>query len=137
VILRALLICEDVRLEVDGTLTLIGVHNDRLRVRAPDDGPIVIEHLAFLVVIGGLQGIERIGFRQRVRGVEDTRPAETALSYEAHDPTASEHNFVFGHAPMVLPDAGSYDVIVEIEAAMQVTTYRHRFRVERLTPAPV
>ena len=129
--LRALLICEDVRLEVDGTLTLIGVRNDRLRVRAPDSGPIALDHLSFLLVVGGLTGVERIGFRERVRHVADRRPAERPLSYEAHNPTTDEHNFVFGHSPMVFPDYGSYDLIVDLEIAMQPTTYRHRFGVER------
>jgi len=129
--LRALLICEDVRLEVDGTLSLIGVRNDRLRSRAPQTGPLILDHLAFLVVVGGLTGFDRIGFRERVRRVEDDHPAEQPVKYEAHDPSTDEHNFVFGHAPMVFPEDGSYEVIVEVEVAMQTATYRHRFTVER------
>lgn len=127
---RALLMCEDVRVEVDGTLTLIGVYSDRLRVRA-EPGPIVLEHLAFLLVVGGLQGVERVGFREHVRRVEhDDRP-DQALAFEAHDPRAAEHNFVFGHAPMVFPEEGTYEVAIEIEAAMYHVTFRHRFSVER------
>ncbi len=129
---RALLVCEDIRVEVDGTLTLIGVYSDRIHVRA-EPGPIVLEHMAFLLVVGGLLGVERVGFRERVRHVEDVRAAEEPIRYEAHNPEANEHNFVFGHAPMVFPDEGAYEVIVEVEAAMQMTEYRHRFRVERAT----
>jgi hypothetical protein len=129
--LRALLVCEDVRVEVDGTLTLIGVRNDRLRVRAQEPGPIVLDHLSFLLVVGGLTGVERIGFRERIRHVNDDRPAEQPLAYEAHNPTTDEHNFVFGHSPMVFPDDGRYEVIVDVETALETTTYRHRFGVER------
>lgn len=129
--LRALLICEDVRLESDGTLTLVGVHNDRLRSRAPN-GPLILEHLSFLVVIGGLTGVERIGFRERVRHVEDGSPAEQPLKHELHDPRTDEHNFVFGHAPMVFPEYGTYEVIVEVKVAKKTATYRHRFGIERV-----
>ncbi|MEO8700565.1 MAG: hypothetical protein ABI867_11005 [Kofleriaceae bacterium] len=128
--LRALLMCEDVRLEVDGTLTLIGVYNDRLRGRTPPGSPMIVQHLAFLVVVGGLTGIDRIGFRERIRYVEDDRPAEQPLAYEPHDPRADEHNFVFAHSPMVFPRHGIYDIMVDLEVAMQAETYRHRFRFE-------
>lgn len=130
--LRALLICEDVRLEANGTLSLIGMRNDRLRCRAPQQpGPLILDHLTFLVVIGGLTSFDRIGFRERVRHVHDGRPAEHPMTYEAHDPSTDEHNFVFGHAPMVFPEYGTYEVIVDVEVAMQAATYRHRFFVER------
>jgi hypothetical protein len=122
--------CEDVRLEVDGTLTLIGVYNDRLRSRAPRDQPLIVEHLAFLVVVGGLRGVDRVGFRERVRHVEDARPAEQPIAFEPHDPRTDEHNFVFGHSPMVFPAYGTYDVIVDIESAARSATYTHRFHFE-------
>jgi hypothetical protein len=129
--LRALLVCEDVRLEVDGSLTLIGVRNDRLRGRGPASGPLILDHLAFLLVVGGLTGVDRIGFRERIRHISDARPAEQPLSYETHNPTTDEHNFVFGHSPMVFPEYGEYEVIVEVEVATQKATYRHRFEFEQ------
>ena len=82
---RALLVCEDIRVEVDGTLTLIGVYSDRIHVRV-EPGPIVLEHMAFLLVVGGLHGVERVGLRERVRHVEDVRPAEEPIRYETHTP---------------------------------------------------
>ncbi len=133
--LRALLLCEDVRLEVDGTLTLIGVRNDRLCVRPPqDDGPLVIEHLAFLVVVGGLSGYERVGFRADVRDVESTSAAERPLAYERHAPGADEHNFIFAYAPMVFAALGTYEIVVDLEVEMRPVAYRHRFRVEAAAP---
>ena len=104
---------------------------DRLRSRAPN-GPLILEHLSFLVVIGGLTGVERIGFRERVRHVEDGSPAEQPLKHELHDPRTDEHNFVFGHAPMVFPEYGTYEVIVEVKVAKKTATYRHRFGIERV-----
>jgi hypothetical protein len=132
--LRALLLCEDVRLEADGTLTLIGVHNDRLRVRPSSDGPLVVENLAFLLVVGGLTGYDRVGFRANVRDVASTSSTERPLSYESHVAGADEHNFVFAYSPMVFSGLGIYEIVVDLEVAMRSVTYRHRFRVEAADP---
>jgi len=134
--LRALLLCEDVRVEVDGTLTLFGVRNDRLRVRPPAEGPFVLEHLAFLVVVSGLSGYDRVGFRAEVRDVSSTGPSERAMSYESHAPGADEHNFIFAYAPMVFAGVGTYEIVVDLKVGVQTTTYRHRFRVEAADPVP-
>lgn len=128
--LRALLICDDVRVEVDGTLTLIGVRNDRLTVRPPPSGPIVIENLAVLVVVSGLSNFARVGFRAEIRDVEDASPIERPFTYENHVPSADEHNFIFGYSPMVFAGLGTYEVIVDLEVGMRPFTYRHRFRLE-------
>lgn len=130
--LRALLMCEDVRLEVDGTLTLVGVFNDTLPVRrAVGAGGIVhLEHLAFLLVVGGLTGIEQVGFREVVSRAGAFIDDEPDLEYQPHDRATDEHNFVFGHAPMSFPDFGDYEIAVIVATGSERTTYRHRFRVE-------
>ena len=128
--LRALLLCDDVRVEVDNTLTLIGVRNDRLLVRAPPSGPIVLEHLAFLVVVSGLTGYDRVGFRAEVRDVASTSPTEPPMSYESHHPGADEHNFIFSYQPMVFAGIGIYEIVVDLKLGMQTVTYRHRFRLD-------
>ena len=134
--LRALLICDDVRIEVDGTLTLIGVRNDRLLVRPPSSGPILLEHLAFLVVVSGLSGYDRVGFRAEVRDAANTTPTERAFSYESHRPDADEHNFIFSYAPMVFERIGIYEIVVDLKVGMQAFTYRHRFRLDAAEPSP-
>ena len=60
--LKAMLVCEDVRFEAAGTVTLVGVFNERL-IAPPRDGPIQLARFAFLAVIGGLCGVEEIAFR--------------------------------------------------------------------------
>lgn len=134
--LRALLICDDVRVEVDGTLTLIGVRNDRLIVRPPPSGPIVLEHLAFLVVVSGLSGYDRVGFRAEVRDAAKTGATERAMSYESHRPDTDEHNFIFSYAPMVFEGIGTYEIVVDLKVGMQPVSYRHRFRLQAADPVP-
>lgn len=124
--LRALLLCEDVRVEVDGTLTLIGVRNDRLLVRTAGTEPVRLESLMFVLVVGGLTGRERIGYRGTLHGVHNRA---LGLAYEPHAPTSDEHNFVFAYAPIELPRLGTYQFDVEVEAAEHVATFTHRFHV--------
>jgi len=127
--LKALLICEDVRFEVGGTVTLVGVFNERLVVDA-GEGEIVLPRLSCLAVIGGLRGVERIGFRQWIR-TEEAAPELRALTSEPHDPERDEHNFVFSQSPMVFPDAGNYEVAIDLEIGERRQAYRYPFRVER------
>ncbi|MEO8701526.1 MAG: hypothetical protein ABI867_15875 [Kofleriaceae bacterium] len=127
--LKALLICEDIRLEVGGTVTLVGVFNERL-IAPPGEGALQIPKLAFLAVVGGLRGVERLGFRQWIRLEEDV-PEDRPLAYEGHDPVNDEHNFVFVQSPMVFPDAGTYEVALDVEVDGRLQGYRYRFSVER------
>ncbi len=127
-----MLVCDDVRVEVGGTLTLVGVHNERLIAQPPGEhGPIRLAKLAFVVIVGGLSGIERIGYRQRVRELQELEHGTGPMTYERHDPRADEHNFVFGDAPMVFPGPGVYEVVFDVEAGAQRATHTCRFQVER------
>jgi hypothetical protein len=127
--LKALLVCEDVRFEVGGTVTLVGVFNERLLVE-PGEGLIALPRLACLAVIGGLRGVEQIGFRQWIR-LEDDDPEARELRYEPHHPELDEHNFVFSQSPMVFPDEGNYEIAIDLEIGDRRQGYRYPFRVER------
>ena len=129
--LKAMLVCDDVRVEVGGTLTLVGVHNERLIATVEGDGPIRLAKLMFITIVGGLSGQERVGFRQRIREMSELELGAGPMQYERHDPRADEHNFVFGDAPMAFPGTGVYEVAVDIEAGAQKATYSTRFTVER------
>lgn len=127
--LKAILICEDVRFEVAGTVTLVGVFNERVVVEA-GEGQIVLPKLACLAVIGGLRGVEQIGFRQWIR-IEDDNSELRPLTYEPHAADLDEHNFVFTQSPMVFPDAGNYEIAIDLEIGERRQAYRYPFRVER------
>ena len=126
-----MLVCDDVRVELGGTLTLVGVHNERLIVAAPEDGPIRVAKLMFVAIVGGLSGIDSVGFSQRIRELSDASLGTGPMQLEAHDPRADEHNFVFGDAPMVFPGLGIYEVALDVEAAGRRATYTYKFTVER------
>ena len=126
-----MLVCDDVRIELGGTMTLVGVHNERL-LAPPGDGRITLPRLMFVAIVGGLAGAERVAFRQRIRELSEMQLGVGPMQVEPHDPRADEHNFVFGDAPMVFPGPGSYEVVVDIEANGQRGSYTTRFKVERL-----
>jgi hypothetical protein len=133
--LKAMLICDDVRVEVGGTLSLIGVCNERLIVDRGLAGEDEIElpRLVFFAVISDLTGVEQIGFRQRIRRIEDSDPDPLPLGFEPHDPAADEHNFVLSQTPMMFPGAGGYEVILDVDARGETVTYRYRFQLLRRT----
>ncbi|MBA3500687.1 MAG: hypothetical protein M4D80_41240 [Myxococcota bacterium] len=128
--LKAMLVCDDVRVELGGTITLVGVHNERLSV-PPGEGPIRIAKLMFVAIVGGLEGVESVAFRQRIRELSELNLGAGPLQQEPHDPRADEHNFVFGDAPMVFPGVGTYEVALDVEAAGRRATYTCTFKVER------
>lgn len=125
-----MLVCDDVRVELGGTITLVGVHNERLIVPV-GDGPIRVAKLMFVAIVGGLEGIDSVGFRQRIRELSEVGLGTGPLVIEPHDPRADEHNFVFGDAPMVFPGIGEYEVALDIEAGGRRATYTCKFKVER------
>jgi len=130
--LKAMLVCDDVRVEVGGTLTLVGVHNERL-VAPPGQGPITLARLTFVATVGGLHGCERVGYRLRLRELREAEDTARPMAIERHDPTHDEHNFVFTNAPLTFPGAGHYELALDVEAIGEKATYRYRFRVERAT----
>ncbi len=123
---RALILCEAVRVETDGTLTIIGMYNERL-VAPPGEGPLEIPGLTVLAVLTGLTGATSIEVRHRIRHVEDRSPI-VAIPFlrEAHDPHHDEHNMVFAHGPMVVA-AGGHELTLELGTV----TKRYRFNIVR------
>jgi len=127
--LKAMLLCEDVRFELGGTVSLIGVFNERL-IAPPGEGLIQIARVAFLAVIGGLRGVDQIAFRQWIR-LGDDEPGDPQMTLEPHDTESDEHNFVFAQSPMVFPDVGKYEVAIDIAIGPRRAGYRYSFGVER------
>lgn len=132
--LKALLVCDDIRVEVAGKLTAVGIYNERLVV-GPGEGPVFMPKLAILVVVAGLTGARQISCRHRILRVGDVfeappRPFETHEHAGAYD----EHNFIFAHSPMHFPAAGDYTVVVEVRTEAESAVYNYPFKLERAQP---
>ena len=132
--LRALLLCNDVRFEVGGTMTLVGVFTDRIVVE-PGDGPLVIPRLAIYSVIAGLTGITEIAWRQTLSEVGHVPGGPLVEGSEHHDREADEHRLVNILSPLALPGPGRYQLAIDLATRHERSTIEHCFVIERARPA--
>jgi hypothetical protein len=134
---KATLICEDVRLEVAGTLTLVGVYNEKL-VAPQSDGPLHLPRIVFVVVVAGLRGVDRVSYREHIQGVGEQAPPPAEWKLETHHVDADEHNFVFGPAALTVPSAGEYELVFDLQARGETIEHRYRFTLayDKLLTAP-
>jgi hypothetical protein len=129
--LRALIACDDIRLEAGGTVSLVGVYADTIFV-PPGDGEIVLPRLSTFTIVGGLRDVPEISWRQSLMA-EDVEPGQQiAGGRDLHDPASDEHRIVNIMTPLVLPAAGRYRIATEIETRRERRTFEHHFAVARL-----
>src|SRR5258708_501191 len=101
--LKALVICEDARFEVSGTLTLVGIHRENVVGIAVEHG-VRFPRLMFVTMIGGLSGVAGVQHGYTVRALDRADVSrEQPPTSEARDPEADEHVFLFGNAPLTFP----------------------------------
>lgn len=133
--LRALLLCDDVRFEVGGTMTLVGVYADRIVVGpgGPDE-VIQLPRLAIYSVIAGLAESNELAWRQTLIVEGEGTGAPIAEGREPHDPASDEHRLVNILSPLTLPGSGRYRLLVELETLRDRRSIEHRFVVEREAP---
>jgi hypothetical protein len=132
--LRALIVCDDIRLEAGGTVSLIGVHADKIFV-APGDGEIVLPRLAIYAIVAGLTDTSELSWRQWLSS-DGTEPGSpVAEGRDPHDPRSDEHRIVNIMAPLALPGPGRYRIAVELETRRERRSIDHYFTVERLPRA--
>jgi hypothetical protein len=125
VYLKAILICDDVRFELGGAITLVGVRPERL-VGVRQGAAIVFPRLTFVTTIGGLRGATQVRFRH----LPFAGAAPPPMRDEPHDAASDEHTFVLGDAPFGFPAPGRYELATEIEAGGEAATYRYAFHVD-------
>ena len=131
--LRAVLLCESIRIEVDGTLTLVGVCNERIVAPhddGPIDGPIALRSLTVLVVVSGLRGLSSVSIRHAIRATEDPESRQDLALHE-HDPGTDEHNFIFPRPNLAFARPGAYTLDVHVAVTGNVLRASHPFLIER------
>jgi hypothetical protein len=127
---RALIMCDDVRFEVGGTMTLVGVFADRI-VLPPGDGELVVPRLAIYSVVAGLTGTTGLEWQHHLFE-EDRDPGHPiAAGKELHDAGADEHRLVNIVSPLVLPGQGRYRLAVGFRTPRAGCSVEHRLVIER------
>ena len=132
--IRALLLCDDVRLEVGGTMTLVGTYGDRVIV-GPGDGDIELPRLAIYCVIAGLTGSTELAWQLTLIVDGDEPGPPLAEGSELHDETADEHRLVHLMSPISLAGPGKYRLLGDFETRRERRSVEHRFVVERAPAA--
>ena len=130
---RALVVCDDVRLELGGTVSLIGVYADRIAV-APGDGDIVLGRLAIYTIVAGLTGVHELAWRTSLIPDGADPGAPLAESREVHDAGYDEHRIVSMLSPITFRE-GRYRLALELETKREKRTLEYRFLVERVRAA--
>lgn len=140
--LRALLLCDDVRFELGGTMTLVGVHAEHIVVD-PGFGEIELPRLAIYAVASGLTGVSTIEWRMTLYFETEDSGELLSESHETHDPAADEHRVVHILSPVQLPGVGRYRLVAELQSGGQSIRADHPFTIdwaaqtnERLTAQP-
>lgn len=126
---RALVLCDDVRFELGGTMTLVGVLADRVAV-PPHDGTIVLPRLAIYTHVAGLSGATELAWRMSLTAGGGPAGEPIAAGQEVHDGTADEHRLVHIASPLALPGAGRYRLTIELDANGERRLVDHDFTIE-------
>ena len=113
--LRALLLCDDVRLEIGKTVTAVGIHSDHIYVNVAQ-GPITLPRLAVLAIVAGLRGLSQITWRQTLTTVGGDPSERGPMRVESHDPESDEHHIISLLSPATFSEAGQYQISLELEA---------------------
>lgn len=131
--MRALVVCDDVRLELGGTVSLIGVYADRIAV-APGDGDIVLGRLAIYTIVAGLTDVHELAWRTSLIPDGADPGAPLAEAREVHDASYDEHRIVSMLSPITFRE-GRYRLALELETKREKRTLEYRFLVERVRAA--
>jgi len=127
--IRALVVCDDIRLEVGGTMTLVGVLADRIVVgptaeQIAEASGIVLPRAAVYSVVAGLAGATELVWKLLLDG------QPIAGGTEVHEPSFDEHRLISFVGPLRLAATGSV-VALEVSAAATTANITHRIAVER------
>ena len=133
--IRSLILCEDVRFEMGGTFSLIGVQGDRLFL-PPGEGPIVLPKLALFLCVSGLLNIETLSWRYHLALEDDEPGVLITQGQEPHDPTAEEHHLISIFSPIHFAAPGSYLFSGTITAAGQSQSFQYYLSLHRPAAQP-
>src|SRR4051794_38173465 len=126
--IKTQLICDDVRVEVGGTFSAIGIYNEQLVVDATSR--ILLPRLAFVFVVSGLQGVGKISCRHQVTRVGDANePPPSPMEQHEHVAERDEHNFVYVRSPMEVGEPGSFLSVFEGQTDAGTVVSRYVFRI--------
>lgn len=138
--LRSLTLSDDVRFELTGQMTLVGVHGERIVVPPAEaaSAPISLSRAVVVAVLAGMIGHAKITWRlSLVNEDNDLLPEPTRPHIDAHDPRRHEHVLVSVHAPLYLGAPGRYRFALDVAVPGESHTFALPFEAARAAAAKV
>lgn len=123
------LICEDVRLEVSGLMTLVGYFAGALRI--PNPGGL---KLSFVMVIDGMMGVDRFLLMVETRLGKEVL-SKTGVIECRRQASVDSHTIVHAINPFPAPRPGKYEVRVTLETSTKTETFTKSFAID-IAPQP-
>ncbi len=123
------IVCEDVRLEVSGLMTLVGFFAGALRI--PNPGGL---KLSFVLVVNGMHGIDRFLLLVETRLGKETL-SKTGVIECKRQPSVDSHTIVHTIAPFPAPRPGMYDIRVTLETSTGAETFTKTIAID-ISPQP-
>lgn len=118
------IVCEDVRLEVSGMMTLVGFFAGALRI--PSAGSL---KLSFALVVEGMKGIDRFLLMVETRLGKEVL-SKTGVIECKRQPQVDSHTIVHSIHPFPAPRAGKYDIRVTIETSAGTETFTKTIAID-------
>lgn len=122
--LEDFVVCEDVRLEVSGMMTLVGFFAGALRI--PNPGSL---KLSFALVVEGMKGIDRFLLMVETRLGKETL-SKTGVIECKRQSHVDSHTIVHTISPFPAPRPGKYDIRVTLETSTVTETFTKTIAIE-------
>jgi hypothetical protein len=111
------IVCEDVRLEVSGLMTLVGFFAGALRIPTPGN-----LKLSFVMVMSEMKGTDRFLLQIETKLGKEALYRSGVLECR-RDPAVDSHTIVHTINPFKAPGPGKYDLRVTVEAGGQTHAF--------------
>lgn len=122
--LEDFIVCEDVRLEVSGMMTLVGFFAGALRIPTP--GSL---KLSFALVVEGMKGIDRFLLMVETKLGKEVL-SKTGVIECKRQPQVDSHTIVHTISPFPAPRPGMYDIKVTIETSTATETFTKTIAID-------
>lgn len=127
--LEDFIVCEDVRLEVSGLMTLVGFFAAALRIPTPGN-----LKLSFVMVMSEMKGLDRFLLQIETRLGKEVMNKSGVLECR-RDATVDSHTIVHTINPFQAPRPGKFELRVTVEAAGQTHAFSKYIMID-IGPQP-
>jgi len=128
-LVRSILLCEDLRFETSGQITAVGIFGEVFPVAWVEDR-LVQPRLVLMIVVSGLRGQDEVEYQLFI---DPDEAAPTHLLRDRHDARYDHHILVCVREPMVYAAPGRHVARLRVRVGPGTLTYEYPFEVQGIT----